>query len=79
VIAAVQAAINGDWNAVWESAKTVISEFSTFFRGLFSRLGTFLGAVGQILYDAIVNTLKDMGLDINYMIGQLLLDFVENN
>ena len=64
VIAAVQAAINGDWNAVWESAKTVINEFNTFFRGLFSRLGTFLGAVGQILYDAIVNTLKDMGIDI---------------
>jgi len=64
VIAAVQAAINGDWNAVWESAKTVINEFNTFFRGLFSRLGTFLGAVGQILYDAIVDTLKDMGLDI---------------
>ena len=64
VIAAVQAAINGDWNAVWESAKTVINEFNTFFRGLFSRLGTFAGAVGQILYDAIVNTMKDMGLDI---------------
>ncbi len=64
VIAAVQAAINGDWNAVWESAKTIINEFNTFFRGLFSRLGTFLGAVGQILYDAIVNTMKDMGLDI---------------
>ena len=64
VIAAVQAAINGDWNAVWESAKTVINEFNTFFRGLFSRLGTFAGAVGQVLYDAIVNTMKDMGLDI---------------
>lgn len=64
VIAAVQAAINGDWNAVWESAKTIINEFNTFFRGLFSRLGTFAGAVGQVLYDAIVNTLKDMGIDV---------------
>lgn len=64
VISAVQAAIDGDWNAVWESAKTVINEFNTFFRGLFSRLGTFLGAVGQILYDAIVDTLRDMGIDV---------------
>ena len=64
VISAVQAAINGDWDAVWESAKTVIGEFNTYFRGLFSRLGTFLGAVGRILYEAIVDTLKDMSIDI---------------
>jgi hypothetical protein len=64
VITAVQAAINGDWNAVWESAKTVINEFGTFFSGLFQRLGTLVRVVVAIIYDAVTNTLKDMGVDI---------------
>ena len=64
VIAAVRAAIDGDWAGVWAAAQSGVEAFSTYYRGLLSRLGTFTATIAQILYDAIVNTLKDMGLDI---------------
>jgi len=64
-VTAVQAVIDGDWATVWESAKTVINEFNTFFRGLFSRLGTFMGAVAKRISDPIIKTLGDLGLDIS--------------
>ena len=64
VIAAVRAAIDGDWAGVWAAAKSGVEAFSTYYRGLLARLGTFTATIAQILYDAIVNTLKDMGIDI---------------
>jgi len=64
VIAAVQAAIDGDWAGVWAAAQDGVEAFSTFYRGLLSRLGTFTATIAKVLYEAIVNTLKDMGLDI---------------
>jgi TP901 family phage tail tape measure protein len=64
VVAGVRAAIDGDWTAVWGSAKRVASEFSTFFRGLFSRLGTFMRAVARNISEPIINTLKSLGIDI---------------
>lgn len=64
VIAAVRAAIDGDWAGVWAAAKSGVEAFSTYYRGLLSRLGTFTATIAQILYEAIVNTLSDMGIDI---------------
>jgi TP901 family phage tail tape measure protein len=64
VVDAVQAIIDGDWSTVWESAKTVIQAFITFFRGLFSRLGTFMGAVARNISEPIIQTLKTLGVDI---------------
>jgi phage-related protein len=64
VIAAVRAAIDGDWAGVWTAAQSGVEAFSTYYRGLLSRLGTFTATIAQVLYDAIVNTLKDMGIDI---------------
>ena len=64
VVAGVKAAIDGDWTAVWESAKAIIEGFSTFFRGLFSRLGVFMGAVARNIAEPIINTLRDLGVDI---------------
>ncbi len=64
VIAAVRAAIDGDWAGVWAAAQDGVEAFSTYYRGLLSRLGTFTATIAQVLYDAIVNTLKDMGIDI---------------
>lgn len=64
VVAGVKAAIDGDWTAVWESAKAIIEGFSTFFRGLFSRLGVFMGAVARNIAEPVINTLRDLGVDI---------------
>ena len=64
VVGVVQGIIDGDWAAAWESAKTIANGFSTFFRGLFARLGTFMGAVAKRISDPIINTLKDLGVDI---------------
>ena len=72
VIAGVQAAIDGDWTAVWESAETIARGFSTFFRGLFSRLGTFMGAVAKNISKPIIDTLTDLGVDV-----QPLLDGIK--
>jgi len=64
VVAGVKAAIDGDWTAVWESAKNIAEGFSAFFRGLFSRLGVFMGAVARNIAEPIINTLRDLGVDI---------------
>ena len=63
-VTAVKGIIDGDWSTVWESAKTIAGEFNTFFRGLFSRLGTFMAAVATNITQPIIDTLKDMGIDI---------------
>jgi len=65
VIAAVKAAIDGDWAGVWAAAQSGVNAFSTYYRGLLSRLGTFTATIAQTLYDAIVGTLQDMGIDIS--------------
>jgi len=65
VIAAVRAAIDGDWAGVWAAAQQGINAFSTYYRGLLSRLGTFTATVGTIIYEALVGTMRDMGLDVD--------------
>ncbi len=64
VTGAIGAAINGDWSGVWQNAQNIVQAFVTFFRGLFARLGTFMEAVAKRIGDPIVNTLKDLGVDI---------------
>jgi TP901 family phage tail tape measure protein len=64
VWAAVKAAIDGDWTTVWASAKTVFQEFATFFRGTIVRFSKLTATVFGAVYDAVVNTLTDLGIDI---------------
>lgn len=75
VVTAVKAIIAGDWSTAFQSAQTIANEFSTFYRGLFSRLGTFTGAVVSVIYDAVVNTLRDLGVDVDPILNGIKKTF----
>jgi TP901 family phage tail tape measure protein len=64
VVAGVSAIFAGDWAAAWESGKGIVTAFGTFFRGLFSRLGTFMGAAARNMVEPILNTFSTLGVDI---------------
>lgn len=64
VIGAVGAAINGDWTGVWTNAQNIAAAFITYFRGNFSRLSTFMGAIARNIAEPIIKTLKTLGVDI---------------
>ncbi len=64
VVAGVKAAINGDWAGVWQSARTILAVQVNFMRGTFFRMSSALGEIIKAVYDAVVNTLKDLGVDI---------------
>ena len=75
VVTAVKAIIDGDWATAWQSAQTIANEFSTFYRGLFSRLGTFTSAVVTVIYDAVTNTLRDLGVDVDPILNGIKKTF----
>lgn len=64
MVAGVKAAINGDWAGVWESARMIMAVQINLMRGTFSRMSGAVGAIISAIYDAVVNTLKDLGIDI---------------
>jgi phage-related protein len=74
-VTAVKAVIDGDWATVWESAKTIAGEFSTFFRGLFSRLGTFMMAVAINMTQPVIDTLRDLGVDVDPILNGIKKTF----
>ena len=74
-VTAVKAVIDGDWTTAWESAKTIAGEFSTFFRGLFSRLGTFMMAVATNMTQPVIDTLRDLGVDVDPILNGIKKTF----
>jgi phage-related protein len=74
-VTAVKAVIDGDWTTVWESAKTIAGGFSTFFRGLFSRLGTFMMAVAVNMTQPVIDTLRDLGVDVDPILNGIKKTF----
>ena len=74
-VTAVKAVIDGDWATVWESAKTIAGGFSTFFRGLFSRLGTFMMAVAVNMTQPVIDTLRDLGVDVDPILNGIKKTF----
>lgn len=70
-VALIQAAINGDWSAVWASAKTIFEAFTTFFKDTLFNLTAVATAVFTVIKDSISNTLKDMGIDVEAQLTAL--------
>jgi phage-related protein len=64
VVAGVKAAINGDWAGVWNSARLILAVQVGYIRSTFTRMSSVLGTIISAIYDAVVNTLKDLGIDI---------------
>jgi len=62
VTTAIVAIANGDWTAAWESMKSIVTAFQTFISDTWTNITTMVGNVGGAVGDAVVNTLKDMGL-----------------
>jgi hypothetical protein len=52
------------WSIAWESAKTVATEFQTFFKGTFVNIRSFMGAWASAIGDAVLNTLTDLGVNV---------------
>jgi phage-related protein len=74
-VTAVKAIIDGDWTTAWQSAQTVAGEFSTFFRGLFSRLGTFMMAVATNMTQPVIDTLRDLGVNVDPILNGIKKTF----
>lgn len=75
VVTAVTAIFKGDWSTAWESAKTIVGAFSEFFRGLFSRLGTFTEAALGVIYDTVTGVLDDLGVDVGPILNGVKTTF----
>ena len=63
-VAIVKGILEGNWKGAWSGAEQVAQGFIDYFRGNFARLGTFVEAVAHRLVDPILNTLRDLGIDV---------------
>lgn len=63
-VAIIKGILEGNWKGAWDGAQQVAQGFIDYFRGNFSRLGTFVEAVARRLVDPIKNTLRDLVGDV---------------
>jgi len=84
----IVALIEGDWASAWTSAQTIMATFGAFVLETMANLRDEIVAVFATIYDAVVNTLTDMGVNVEAIITSLkgtwdniwnsLTDAVEN-
>jgi len=67
----IVALINGDWATAWASAETIMATFGSFVLQTMGNLRDEIMAVFSAIYDAVVNTLTDMGVDVESIITSL--------
>ena len=61
--ALVKAVIDGDWTAAWASAQAIGENVVTFLQETWENFSTVIETILQAIYDTVVNTLTDMGVD----------------
>jgi phage-related protein len=71
VVNLVEGIIDGDWTAVWQSAQNIFKAFVEFFRGNLIRFRTLTNTIFTAIYDAVVNTLDDLGIDIKPLLDTI--------
>ncbi len=62
-VAAVKALFAGDFKTAWAEAGNVVATFKEFVGGTLTNLWTLGSTTIKLLYTAVTNTLKDMGVD----------------
>lgn len=67
----VQAVIEGDWSAVWQSAKNILAAQIGLIGGTLVNLWVGVSAAVTGLKNAIVNTLKDFGIDAQPVLDEI--------
>ena len=61
--ALVTAIVNGDWAAAWQAAENIVGALRRYFQTTINSMGRLVGIVFGAIYDAVVNTLTDVGVD----------------
>jgi TP901 family phage tail tape measure protein len=61
--ALVMAIVQGDWAAAWQAAENIVGELRRYFQTTINNMGRLVGIVFGAIYDAVVNTLTDVGVD----------------
>lgn len=67
----IVALIDGNWATAWASAETIMATFGSFVLQTMSNLRDEITAVFGAIYSAVVDTLTDMGVDVESIITSL--------
>lgn len=70
--ALVRAVIDGDWSAAWEAGESIVETFKDAIDDTLENLLEIAGTIFSGLFDVVVNTLEDLGLDVDTKMSQLL-------
>lgn len=71
VTAIVVAVINGDWAGAWAAAQRLVAGFGTFVQTSFRNYQAFIQTTIAVIKTAVVNTLTDMGVDVESVLSNL--------
>jgi hypothetical protein len=71
VTAIVVAVINGDWAGAWAAAQRLVAGFGTFVQTSFRNYQTFIQTVIQVIKTSVIDTLTDMGVDVEGVLNTL--------
>lgn len=63
MVTLVTALVAGDWQLAWESAGNIGQAFVDAFGATLQNLGALVSTVMGVIYEVVVNTLEDLGVD----------------
>ena len=69
VVQAVSAALRGDWATAWAGARGIVTGFVAFLGGTLERQATVVGGLIQAIARPILDTLSDLGMDVEGLLG----------
>jgi TP901 family phage tail tape measure protein len=65
----IQGIIDGDWTLAWQGAQDIVFGILTFIVGTIENLASVVAIVFGGIKDAIVNTLTDLGVDVDELLS----------
>ncbi|HXF62562.1 MAG TPA: hypothetical protein VNK95_13155, partial [Caldilineaceae bacterium] len=75
VVNLVTALLQGDWSAAWQSAQNIAFAFAQAVTGSVRNLWRVVRSVFSLIFETILNTLEDLGLDADAALATLQTTF----